>query len=73
MATVIEFARRWLGITAVDDRLRLLEGKLRTLELEVDRAERARRDALTAVSAARYADKPEDALSRLLAAFRGWR
>lgn len=65
MGPVVEWARRWLGVTQLEGRIRLLEVDHRRLVIEV---EQLRANIAAAEKVALRAD--EDALSRVLGVLR---
>ena len=69
MGPVIEWARRWLGITEVEQRLRLLTAELRRVEVALENLQR-NVDAAEKVAARAQATNDPDALSRVLSVLR---
>jgi hypothetical protein len=73
VAPLIEWARRWLGVTHLEAQVRLLTLEVRRLERELD-AERQRRDeAVASLGAATFAERPADAVARIVDVLRRWR
>ena len=69
MGPVVEWVRRWLGITEVEQRLRLLTVELRRVEVALDQLQR-NVDAAEKVAARAQATGDPDALGRIFAVLR---
>ena len=69
MGPVVEWVRRWLGITELERRLRLLHLELRRLEVALDQLRR-NIEAAENVAARAQASGDPDALSRALSVLR---
>ena len=67
--SVVEWARRWLGITEVEQRLRLVTAELRRVELALDQLQR-NVAAAEKVAARAQASGDPDALGRIFAVLR---
>lgn len=65
MGPVVEWLRRWLGVTQTDARIRLLEERLRQVQLDL---EQQRRNVAAAEQVAVVAGS--DVLSRVLGVLR---
>ena len=66
---VVEWTRRWLGITEVEQRLRLVTAELRRVELALDQLQR-NVAAAEKVAARAQASGDPDALGRIFAVLR---
>ena len=69
MGPVVEWVRRWLGITEVEQRLRLLTAELRRVEVALENLQR-NVDAAEKVAARAQASGDPDALGRVLSVLR---
>ena len=69
MGPVVEWVRRWLGITEVEQRLRLLTVELRRVEVALDQLQRNVNEAERVAVRAQATGDP-DALGRIFAVLR---